>query len=151
MTTREHIRRIFLEPAPTYALPEAQQLLGCSEGELLTAISTGDLATVSEGEAIPHVPWEEVALHVLENASQAVVEEALGEDVERGVPEFVRLTAVQVRIPRYGIAILDEVARRERTSISEIVTRQIVDLAVAKAHLFENQVSVEAAMRWPLA
>jgi hypothetical protein len=98
MTTREHIRRIFLEPKPTYALGEAQHLLGYSKNELLTAISAGDLATVAEAEAIPRVPWEEIALCVLENASQAIVEEALGEDSERGIPELVRLPRKALRL-----------------------------------------------------
>jgi len=93
------IRTLFLHPHPTYPLPHAAALLGMSEQELRGWIEAGEVEAVGTTETA-ELPWDEVVSFGMEFWSQEVVEEALGEDVARVIPELLRLTDLEVRIPR---------------------------------------------------
>ncbi len=143
MTTQERIRRIFLQPQPGYSIAEATELLEYSDQEIARAVGEGDLALEASG-GIPRVPWEELALAAAEKWSQEIIEAALGQDLQTVMPELVRLTDLQVRLGR--------IAQRDRTTINEVVARQLLDLAVAESELLERSISgIGEAIRWPLA
>jgi hypothetical protein len=149
MTTDERIRQIFLQPRHAYTVEEASTLLGYSLKELLAAISRGDLAIEGMGE-IPRIEWEELALAAVERWPQGVIEDALGTDSPLVVPELARLTDLRVRVPRYGVIVLDRLAQRQGTTIDEIVTRQLLDLTVAESDILGQSVAgLAAAIRWP--
>lgn len=150
MTTYERIRDIFLQPRHHYDVAETATLLGYSHEEIVTAISRGDLALEGAGE-IPRVAWEELALAAVERWPQEVIEDALGDDLASVVPELVRLTELRVRVPRYGVIVLGRLAQREGTTISDIVARQLLDLAVDECDALGQSVTgLDAAVRWPL-
>lgn len=67
------------------------------------------------------------------------------------MPELVRLTDLHVRVPRYGLAVLARIAQREGTSVSEIVTRELLELATIESEELERSMrGLGAAIRWPL-
>lgn len=49
------------------------------------------------------------------------------------LPEAVRLVRLRVRVPRYQRDLLVALARRQGTSVDEIVTRELEDVACAHA------------------
>lgn len=150
MTTQERIRQIFLQPRDAYTIEETATLLGYSNAEILVAISRGDLAVEAAGE-IPRIEWEELALAAVERWPQEVIEDALGTDSPSVVPELVRLTELRVRVPRYGVIVLGRLAQRQRTTINDIVARQLLDLTVAESDLLGQSVpGLDAAVRWPM-
>ncbi|HYM63013.1 MAG TPA: hypothetical protein VEZ11_19150 [Thermoanaerobaculia bacterium] len=57
------------------------------------------------------------------------------------MPELVRLTDLQVRVPRFGVVALGRIAQRERTTVNKLVARQRLDLAVAESELLERSIS----------
>jgi len=150
MTIHERIRQIFLQPRAGYSISEAAELLAYSHEEIVAAVGEGDLAIEQFGD-IPRVPWEEVALAAVERWSQEVIETALEGDIESVMPELVRLTELRVRVPRFSVVVLGQVAQREGTTINEIMARQLLDLAVVEAETLDRSVSgLSAALRWPL-
>lgn len=151
MTTHERIRRIFLHPAGAYSLSETAALLEYSHEQILAAVEQGDLSTVLHGD-LPQIPWEEVALAAAERWSQETIEAALGDEVSSVVPELVRLTDLHVRVPRFGVLVLGRIAQRDGMTISDVLARQLLDLAVAESAALERSVSsLSAAVRWPLS
>lgn len=64
---------------------------------------------------------------------QPVIEDALGEDAAAVLPEAIRLVFLKVRVPRYQHEMLIALARRDGTSVDEIVTRELEDVACAHA------------------
>lgn len=150
MTPHDSIRALFLLPQQTYFLDEARHLLAYSEEELMGAVADGDLA-LDPSSAIPRLPWEELAHAAVERWSQEVIEAALGDDLGSVMPELARLTDLHVRVPRYSVAVLGRIAQREGTSVSEIVTRELLELATIESEELERSMrGLGAAIRWPL-
>lgn len=117
----------------------------------MTAIDRGDVAVESHGE-IPRVPWEEVAVAGAEQWSFAEIENALGNEAATTLPELVRLTDLHVRVPRFGVLLLAQIAQQDGTTIYTIVARQLLDLAVASSDVLEQSIAgIDAAIRWPVA
>lgn len=151
MTPQQSIRRLFLNPETSYGADECASLLACSHEEVIIAIAHGDLAVELAG-TIPRVPWEEVALAAAERWPQDVIEEALGAEAASVIPELVRLTDLHVRVPRFGVLVLGRIAQREGTTVSQVVARQLLDLAAGESDTLERSISgLSAAMRWPLS
>ena len=78
------------------------------------------------------------------------IEEALGDDAAQVLPEAIRLVELRARVPRYQREMLRELARRNRTSVDEVLARELED--VACAHFEELALVVpglEAALAWP--
>jgi hypothetical protein len=140
MTPHHRIRRLFLEPQPTYGADECASLLECSHEEVITAIARGDLA-VELPRTIPRVPWEEVAFAAAE----------LGVEAASVIPELVQLTDLHVRVPRFGVLALGRIAQREGTTVSEVIARQLLDLIAEQPEPLERSITgLASAMRWPL-
>src|ERR1041384_8173071 len=109
MPSAEHIRDLFLHPRPSYPLPDGAALLGVSGRELRAWLESGELEGLAtdDGEV---VPWAELVSFGMELWSQEVVEEALGADVAAAIPELLRLTDLEVRIPRLEVVALERLA-----------------------------------------
>jgi hypothetical protein len=81
--------------------------------------------------------------------AQGVIEEALGDDAPAGLPEAIRLVELRARVPRYQREMLRYLAQRGGTSVDEVLTRELED--VACAHSEELAVAVpgfEIAFGW---
>jgi hypothetical protein len=149
MTEIAKIRQLFLHPHPTYSVPDAAALLGVSEDELRGWIDVGEVESVGAEEA-EELPWDEVVSFGMERWSQDVVEEALGADVARVLPELVRLTDLEVRIPRMQVVALERLAAIDDESVSAVLTRELRDLVSVHSEWLALEVPGFAdALAWP--
>ena len=81
---------------------------------------------------------------------QAVIEEALGDDAASALPEAIRLVELRARIPRYQKEMLHYLARRHRTTVDEVLTRELEDVACAWADELSSAIPRFAnALGWP--
>ncbi|HEX7150316.1 MAG TPA: hypothetical protein VF618_02425 [Thermoanaerobaculia bacterium] len=82
--------------------------------------------------------------------SQEVVEEALGADVVRAIPELLRLSQLEVRIPRLEVVALERVAARDGKSVDAVLARELLDFVSAHAEWLEGEIpGFAAALAWP--
>jgi len=63
---------------------------------------------------------------------QAEIEEALGAEVARAIPELLRLTDLEVRIPKMEVVALERVAERDGKSIGTVLARELLGLRVGR-------------------
>ncbi|HYI08461.1 MAG TPA: hypothetical protein VEK57_05290 [Thermoanaerobaculia bacterium] len=148
-TTRSRIRRIFLSPRPTFALVTAAGLLGMTFEELMREIGSGAIVAVSTRLG-QRVGREEMIAAATRTWEQAAIEEALGEDAAAVLPEAIRLVELRARVPRYQRDMLWYLAQRDGTSVDQVLTRELED--VACAHSEELAVGVPGfalALAWP--
>ncbi|HEX8619029.1 MAG TPA: hypothetical protein VF911_15705 [Thermoanaerobaculia bacterium] len=143
------IRTIFLHQRPHVTIAEATVLLGWSRGEMSRAIASGEVEVTST--SIGKWIWrEELMAKALEVWSAEVIEEALGADADGVLPEAVRLIDLHVRLPRYQAAMLAWLAERERTTVSDVLARELD--GVASVHADELSWAVAGfadALAWP--
>ncbi|HEY2094470.1 MAG TPA: hypothetical protein VGJ81_21605 [Thermoanaerobaculia bacterium] len=147
----ERIRPIFLHQRPRVSLTRAAALLGWTRGEISKAIRAGEVEVTkaSMGEWICR---EELQDRALESWPLEAIEEALGADADRALPPAWRLADLHVRVPRYHVDMLEYMAGRERTTVSDILTRELEDMASANAEEFSRSLAgFHGAMRWPSA
>jgi hypothetical protein len=143
------IRALFLHPRPTYPLPDAANLLGVAEEELRGWIDVGELEAVGTREAVA-LPWEEVVSFGMDRWPQEAVEEALGEELARAIPELLRLTDLEVRIPRMQVAALERLAAIDDESVSAVLSRELRDLVSVHFEWLALEVAGFAeAFAWP--
>lgn len=82
--------------------------------------------------------------------SRAVVEEALGAELEEGIPELVRLADLHVRIPRMQVVTLERLAASEGETVSAVLARELRDLVSVHAEWLSAEVAgFAAALHWP--
>jgi len=147
--TRTSIRRIFLSPRPHVALMTAADLLGITLQALKREIAEGSIVTVSTGSGV-RVTKEELIAAALQTWPQAAIEEALGEEAHRVLPEAIRLVDLRARVPLYQREMLLCLARLNQTSVDEVLTRELEDVASAHAEeLAAAMPGFEDALAWP--
>jgi hypothetical protein len=96
------------------------------------------------------LPWAEVVFMGMEWWGQEAIEEALGADLQRALPELVQLAELRVRLPRYEIAAVERAASREGKSVDAVVARELLDFASAQAEWVGPEVpGLAAALAWP--
>jgi hypothetical protein len=96
------------------------------------------------------VPKEEVIAAAMRTWDHAAIEEALGDDAERVLPEAIRLVLLRARVPRYQRDMLVALAERQGTSVDDILTRELDDVACAYAEeLAAVMPALSAALAWP--
>ena len=79
-----------------------------------------------------------------------MIEEALGDDAPRLLPEAIRLVELRARVPRYQRDVLRELARRDGTSVDAVLTRELEDGVSAHAEeLAPVLPGLAAALAWP--
>ena len=149
--TRISIRRIFLSPRPHVSFITAADRLGISFPELKGEIAEGTIVAVSTGMGM-RVAKEEMITAAMRTWPQAVIEEALGDDAARVMPEAIRLVELRARVPRYQKEMLQWLARRNETSVDDVLTRELEDVVCAYAEEISSDVpSLALAMSWPEA
>jgi hypothetical protein len=144
----ERIRRIFLQERPHVSIQQAARLLGWSWEEMTAAIRAGEV----ELTATPLGKWfprNELMAKGLEAWPLDVIEEALGDDAARVLPEALRTAELRVRLPRFQIDMLHYFARQEATTVSAIVSGELDHLANSLAELSANVPGFAEAVEWP--
>ena len=144
-----NIRDLFLSPRPTYRLPAAATILGMTLRDVRGWIEAGELEP-DETPAGLVVPWSELVSFGMTFWSQEVVEEALGAEVARVIPELLRLADLEVRIPRMEIVALERLAAREGKSVDAVLAAELLDLVSAHSEWLAAEVpGFAAALAWP--
>lgn len=142
------IRTLFLGPAAHYSLSDAATLLGLEESEVRRWVASGELKALDLAGEL-RLPWSELTF-ALELIGQEVIDRALGTDLERALPELVRLAELRVRIPRYEIAALEQIAARDGSSVDTVVAWELLDAAWTNADWLGAIIpSFGEALRWP--
>ncbi|HEX7154353.1 MAG TPA: hypothetical protein VF618_22905 [Thermoanaerobaculia bacterium] len=145
------IRTLFLQPKATYSVAEAAAVLGMGRREVRGWIDVGELEGMDTADGLV-VPWAELVSFGMDFWSQAVVEEALGAELVRAIPELLRLSQLEVRIPRLEVVALERVAARDGQSVDALLARELLDFVSAHADWLEREVpGFGAALRWPSA
>ena len=66
------------------------------------------------------------------------------------MPEAIRLVELRARVPRYQTEMLQWLARRNQTSVDDVLARELEDVACAYAEEIASGVAgFELAMSWP--
>lgn len=148
-TTRARIRHIFLSPRSSFALMPAADLLEMTLKELKREIEDGAIVAVSTRLG-QRVPCEEMTAAAMRVWEQSVIEEALGNDAAAVLPEAIRLVELRARVPRYQREMLRYLAQRDGTSVDDVLTRELEDVACAHSEELVAAVpGFEAALAWP--
>src|SRR5436305_1814216 len=143
------IRRIFLTPRPNLPLMTAADLSGMTLQVLKRDIADGAIVAVSTRVGT-RVTKEEMIATAMRLWDQSVIEQALGDDAPRLLPEAIRLVELRARVPRYQRDVLRELARRDSTSIDAVLARELEDVASAYAEeLAPVLPELAAALAWP--
>jgi mannose-1-phosphate guanylyltransferase len=147
--TRSRIRHIFLSPRPTFALMSAASLLGMTLNELKRKIEEGSIVAVSTtlGQRLTREETIAAAMQIWE---QLIIEDALGQDAATVLPEAIRLVELRARVPRYQWEMLRYLAQRHGTSVDDVLTRELEDVACAHSdELAEAVPGFDLALVWP--
>jgi hypothetical protein len=81
---------------------------------------------------------------------QESVEEALGADGIHALPELLRLTRLEVRIPRIEVAALERMATWAESTVSGVLARELRDLLSAHSRRFAREIPGFAeTLAWP--
>jgi hypothetical protein len=145
MSASTAIRQLFLEARGSYSIHDAAKLLGTSADAVESWIDVGELE--ASGGAIP---WSEVASFALDFWSQELVEEALGADLANAIPELLRLSDLEVRLPRMQVITLERLAALDGETVSAVLARELRDLVSVHSEWLSLEVTGFAeAMAWP--
>src|SRR5258707_10670483 len=148
-TSPARMCRLFLEPKASYPIVAAARLLGMKVRELREWIGAGEIESTGYGDN-ERLPWCEVAAMAMEVWPQAELEQALGDEVMRAMPDLVRLAELHVRVPRFEVLGMEQLAAREGTSVDDLVSRQLLDAVCAEGTwLVATVPGFGEAMRWP--
>jgi hypothetical protein len=143
------IRHIFLHPRPHVSISQATDLLGWTHSQMTGAIAAGEveLRTTPLGKWFPR---EELMAKALEIWTLDLIEDALGPDAARILPDAIRTAELRVRLPRHHINMLEYRAGQQHTTISGVLTRELD--GIASAHAAELSAALPgfaAALAWP--
>ena len=155
MQTMSHsaasVRTLFRQPQNEYPLFEAARLVGLSEADLRSWIASGEIEAVDTRDGL-RIPWSELVVLAMDVIGQETIEEALGPNVERALPELVRLSELRVRIPRYEIAAIEQIAAMNGTTVDDVVGFELLDPVWTNAEWLDALIpSFAEALRWPQA
>jgi len=146
--TAPQIRQLFLHPRPTYAISDAAALLGMEWRDVRAWMEAGELEGVDTDEGLV-LPWAELVSFGMDFWTQEAVEEALGTELADALPELLRLTDLEVRIPRMEVVALERVAARERQSVSAVLARELRDFVSVHSEWLSAEVPGFAqALAW---
>jgi hypothetical protein len=133
VTRRERIRKLFLDRRESYGPDDVLALTGIAAERVRAAIEQGEIDGEVEGELLPdgfRIVWEQLAALALDvwGIDAVDVEEALGGDAVRVMPPLVRSVSLTVRVPRYQVAVLGMLARRDGVSVDALVREALLAL-----------------------
>ena len=145
----DRIRHIFLHQRPHVSLMTAANDLGWTLKEMRAAVASGEIRVMKTKLGM-WVWREELVAKALEIWPLDVIEDALGDDAARVMPEAVRTAELRARVPRYQVAMLEHMAGQEATTVSAILTRELDDVASANAEELSAAIpGFRAAFEWP--
>lgn len=151
MTNLVSIRSLFLEPKPAYPIAEAATLLGMDWRDVRAWMESGELEGVDTDDGLV-LPWGELVSFAMEFWSQEVVEEALGAELAEAIPELLRLTELEVRIPRIEVVALERLAARDGKSVDSKLARELRDVVSVHSEWLSREVpGFAVAFAWPEA
>jgi hypothetical protein len=149
ITDAASIRSLFLHPQLAYPIAEAAAVLGMDWRDMRAWLESGELEG-TETDAGLVLPWAELVSFGMDFWSQEVVEEALGAELAEALPELLRLTDLEVRIPRMEVVALERLAVRDRSTVSAVLARELRDLVSAHSEWLSAEVPGFAeALAWP--
>jgi hypothetical protein len=147
--TVAHVHALFLDPKPGYGVDEAAILLATDAATLQGWIDVGELEPVAGGRGLV-IPWPELVSFAMEFWSQEVVEEALGAGLAAALPELLRLTDLEVRIPRMQVVALERLAALDSETVDAVLARELQDLVSVHSEWLSMEVPGFAeALAWP--
>ena len=112
-------------------------------------VEVGELEAIDTDAGLV-VPWSELVSFGMDFWSQEAVEEALGADVADALPELLRLTDLEVRIPRMQVVALERVAEKDSRSVDTVLARELRDFVSANSEWLSREVPGFAeALAWP--
>jgi hypothetical protein len=127
----------------------AADLLGMTLKELKREIESGAIVAVSTrlGQRVTREELIAAAMRVWE---QSAIEEAVGDEAAAVLPEVIRLVELRARVPRYQRDMLRYLAERDRTTVDQVLTRELEDVACAHAEELAAVVpGFDMTMVWP--
>jgi hypothetical protein len=143
------IRHIFLHPRAHVSISQATDLLGWTRRQMTDAIAAGEIELHTTPLA-RWIPRSEVMSKALKTWPLDLIEDALGPDAPRILPEALRTAELRVRLPRHHIAMLEYRADQHRTTVSGILTHDLDDVASANAEEYAAAIpALAAAIAWP--
>jgi hypothetical protein len=126
------IRNIFLHPRPHVTVAAATALLGWSRAEMNAAVEGGEIVVIATD--VDRWIWrEELMAKAFGLWPAAIIEEALGSDAAAVLPAALRTAELRARLPRYQLAMLEYLAEREGTTVSDVLVRELEDVASGRA------------------
>ncbi len=144
-----HIRTLVLHPQPSYAIGEAATLLEMDWRDLRGWMESGEVEGIETDEGLV-LPWAELVSFGMDFWSQEVVEEALGTELAEALPELLRLTELEVRIPRMEVVALERLAALDGETVSAVLARELRDLVSVHSDWLSQEVPGFAeALAWP--
>jgi hypothetical protein len=147
--TAAHIRHLFLDPKDTYTAPEAAEILGIEPLELKERMESGEVEGVRTCCGMT-VPRKELISFAMDFWPQETIEEALGDDLAKGIPRLLRLADLHVRIPRFEMVALERLAERDGNSVNTVLARELRDVVSAESEYLAGKIpAFTAALRWP--
>ncbi|HEY0141209.1 MAG TPA: hypothetical protein VGF48_09950 [Thermoanaerobaculia bacterium] len=139
MSNPDSIRTLFLHPRPTYSVAEGARMLGMEVEDFRGWMEVGEIEGVVTGGRLV-VPWGELVSFGMDFWSQEVVEEALGEELAGAIPELLRLTELEVRLPRMEVVALERVAALDGETISAVLARELRDFVSVHSEWLASEV-----------
>lgn len=147
--TRAAIRRLFLSPKPSYPLPSAARLLGMKAKDLRGWVAAGEIEAIAV-DGKEHIAWADAVSFAFDLYPQEQIEAALGADVAEVIPDLLRLTELEVRIPRLEVLALEHVAARGGHSVDSLLSRELLGFASAEAEWLNREIpGFLEALAWP--
>lgn len=147
--TATHIRHLFLEPKDTYTSTEAAAILGMELPDLTRRIESGEVEGVRTCCGMT-ISAEELKSFAMDLWPQETIEEALGDDLARGIPKLLRLADLHVRIPRFEIIALERLAERDAKPVDAVLARELRDIVSAESDYLAKAIPrFTTALHWP--
>lgn len=145
----DRIRHIFLHPRLHVSISQATVLLGWTRRQMNDAIAAGEVELMTT----PLGTWvwrHELMAKALETWPLHVIEEALGPDAERVLPQAIRTAELRVRLPRHHVDMLEYWADQKTTTVSGVLARELDGIASAHAEELSAVLpGFAAALAWP--
>ena len=112
-------------------------------------MEVGELEGIESQRAVV-LPWEELVSFAMDFWEQADIEAALGAEVAEALPQLLRLTDLEVRIPRIEVVALERMAARDGKSVDTVLARELRDLMSAQSDWLAREIpGFTAAIAWP--
>jgi len=144
-----YIRSLFLEPKDAYSIRDAAEILCMPLGDVLGWMEVGELEGIDTPGG-PMLSWGELASFTMGFWSQESIEEALGAYLADAIPELLRLSDLEVRIPRVEILALERLADRDGKSVDAVLARELLDVVSAHSEFLAKTIpGFATALRWP--